>query len=121
MPVQSLTSIEELNEMVATSNEKHVFLFKHSTRCPISVEADRQYSLFVSENDDRDDVVFTHLDLLNHRDVSNAIAEKLSIQHQSPQAILLVRGAGVWNASHGNINQTTLSEALARVETCDSV
>jgi bacillithiol system protein YtxJ len=69
-----------------------VVLFKHSTQCPISAAADGEYRAFVEKRPEA--AVFTHLDLLAHRAVSNAIEERLGVRHESPQAIIL-RGSRV--------------------------
>ena len=44
------------------------------------------------------------LDLIIHRDISNAIAEKLLIRHESPQLIIVKEGKAIYNASHGAID-----------------
>jgi len=51
-----------------------------------------------------DTVEAYHLDLLNHRDVSAAIAEKLNITHQSPQLLVLHKGAVLEVANHSDIS-----------------
>ncbi len=109
MSLTHIESIADLDNALEQSAEKPVFLFKHSTRCPISTFADNNYQKFADNSDA--DVVFTHLDLIAHRDVSDAIAEKTGIAHQSPQAILVVGGQAVWNASHTQITEESLSEA----------
>ncbi len=110
--MKHLESLNDLDDAIAQSSEKPVFLFKHSTRCPVSVAADQEYLTFVDDHADNADVIFTHLDLLQHRDVSDAITERLSVQHQSPQAILVIDGEAKWHKSHGNINQASLTAAL---------
>ena len=35
-----------------------------------------------------------------HRAVSNAIAQKLGVRHETPQALLVKSGRVVWSASH---------------------
>ena len=52
------------------------------------------------------------LDLLEHRDLSNEIAERSGVKHESPQAILLRDGKAIWNASHMSITSDSLLEAV---------
>jgi bacillithiol system protein YtxJ len=52
------------------------------------------------------------LDLLNHRDISNAIAERFNIVHQSPQVVIIKDGKVVAHASHEGINELQLSKYL---------
>jgi len=50
------------------------------------------------------EAIYYFLDLLSYRSISDAIAERLEVQHQSPQMIVLENGIAVRNASHQNIS-----------------
>jgi bacillithiol system protein YtxJ len=50
------------------------------------------------------------LDLLNHRDISNAIAMQLSVHHESPQIFVIKNGQAVFHESHHSIDATTIAE-----------
>ena len=95
-----LTDMGQLNEIINESTEKPVIIFKHSTRCGISRMTLKQF-----ENEyDLDDLVTPYfLDLLQNRDISNEIANRFGIEHQSPQLILIKNGEPIYNASHGDI------------------
>ena len=54
-----------------------------------------------------------YLDLLNHRDVSNAIAEKLDVIHQSPQMLILKNGVAVSVTNHSDINSDEVKKHSA--------
>ncbi|BDG59669.1 hypothetical protein caldi_07590 [Caldinitratiruptor microaerophilus] len=47
------------------------------------------------------------------RPLSQALAERLKVRHESPQAILVQRGRAVWHASHGAITARALREAIS--------
>jgi bacillithiol system protein YtxJ len=49
------------------------------------------------------------LDLITYRSVSNLIAERLSVIHQSPQALLIKDGKCIYYASHEDINASYIS------------
>ena len=51
------------------------------------------------------------LDLLNHRDISNAIAMQLSVHHESPQIVVIKNGQAVFHESHHSIDATTIAES----------
>ena len=106
-----LKSLADL-ELALRETKRAVVLFKHSTRCPISAAADQEYRAFAKGHPDA--AVFTHLDLIAHRDVSNAIAERLGVRHESPQAIIVTGGkvGGVLN--HDEITSEELEKLLAR-------
>lgn len=107
----AITSLEEFDRFLASTTDRPRFFFKHSTRCPVSTRALDQYEDFLDSAADAEAHVY--LDLIAHRDVSNAVAERSGIAHESPQAILFAGGKAVWNASHGRITKATLAAALA--------
>jgi bacillithiol system protein YtxJ len=90
---------EQLNDIVALSKEQPVMLYKHSTRCSISLMAKK---VIESEyqGDITDKVSIYLLDLLNYRSVSDAIALRFGVTHASPQILLIKDGKCVYNTSH---------------------
>jgi bacillithiol system protein YtxJ len=94
-----LESIKQLDELVNISKLKTVLIFKHSTRCGIS-----RAVLKAFEKQFKDvDADFFYLDLLNHRDISNEIASRFDVVHQSPQLLVIKDGKVVKHDSHYNI------------------
>ena len=53
------------------------------------------------------------LDLISHRDVSTAIAQKFDVEHESPQVILIKNGKAVYSASHFEIDYGSIKAAAA--------
>ncbi len=53
-----------------------------------------------------------YLDLLNHRDVSDAIADQLDIEHQSPQILVLSGGKVLSVSNHSDINADLVKKHL---------
>lgn len=102
-----LTSIEQLDLIEVQSETQPVLIFKHSTRCSISRFALKQ---FENEFDLLDIITPYYLDLLNHREISTEIAERFSVQHRSPQILLLKDGVVVYHASHEHIDATALKK-----------
>ena len=106
----SLTDLGQLNEISQLSNEKPVVIFKHSTRCSISRMALKQ---FENEYDLSDNEVTTYfLDLLSFRDISNEIASRFNVVHQSPQLLLIVGGKSVYDVSHSAIDADELKSKI---------
>lgn len=104
-----LTDIAQLAEVTAISNEKPVVIFKHSTRCSISRMALKQ---FEREYDLNDSVAAYFLDLIAHRDISNEIASRFNVYHESPQLILIRDGKAVYDVSHSDIDAVALKEKI---------
>jgi bacillithiol system protein YtxJ len=104
-----LQFVGQLDEIAALSDEKPAVIFKHSTRCSISRFALKQF-----ENkyalEDKVDAYF--LDLIEYRDVSNEIANRFQVVHQSPQLLLIKNGQSVYDASHSDIDAGDLVERL---------
>lgn len=104
-----LQDLGQLNEIITNSSEKPVVIFKHSTRCSVSRMALKQ---FQNEFDLNDQVDAYFLDLLEHRDISNEIASRFGVFHQSPQLLLIQDGKCVYDVSHSNIDAGELKEEL---------
>jgi bacillithiol system protein YtxJ len=104
-----LTDLGQLNEIMDVSNEKPVVIFKHSTRCIVSRTALKQ---FENEYDLEDKVDAYFLDLLEHRDISNEIASRFGVFHQSPQLLLIKDGKSVYDVSHSDIDAGELKGKL---------
>jgi bacillithiol system protein YtxJ len=100
-----LTDLGQLNEIIDLSNEKPVAIFKHSTRCSVSRMALKQ---FENEFNSSDKVTPYFLDLIAHRDISNEIASRFGVTHQSPQLILIKEGKAIYNVSHSDIDAEEL-------------
>jgi bacillithiol system protein YtxJ len=104
-----LTSLEDWENTVAASQEASIIVFKHSTRCSVS-----RMALKLTERhwDLPSDVQAYLLDLLNHRDVSNAIAADLGVEHASPQLLCIRNSKCVFSANHGNIDPVDVKPYL---------
>ena len=99
-------SIEMLDQLFIRSRNEPVVLFKHSDSCSIS------YNVFQdlrSANAEINVVV-----VQTARGVSDSVAERTGIRHQSPQAIVLMDGKAVYHASHYDITAADVETRLAR-------
>ena len=99
----------QLDEIAALSDQKPAVIFKHSTRCSISRFALKQ---FENEYESNDNVDAYFLDLLEYRDISNEIASRFQVMHQSPQLLLIKNGQSVYDVSHSDIDAKDLAERL---------
>ncbi|TDP61058.1 bacillithiol system redox-active protein YtxJ [Flavobacterium dankookense] len=106
---RQLTDLGQLNEIVEVSNEKLVLIFKHSTRCSISRYALKQ---FENEFAFGDKIVTYFLDLIEFRDISNEIAQRFGVIHQSPQIILIKEGKAIYDTSHESIEAKKLESFI---------
>ena len=108
IPWQTLESVEQLEVIAEKSKTKAQVLFKHSTTCGISRMVLNMFNGSYGLADGAVDLYY--LDLHAHRDVSNAIAEKFQVIHQSPQLLVVKNGTTVFHRSHGSITEVDLNQ-----------
>jgi bacillithiol system protein YtxJ len=109
--LKTLERLEELDRLLAASDERPLLLFKHSYTCGISAEALDE--LVSHLNAGAADAAYAMVTVQTHRDVSNAVAKKLGLRHETPQAILIRNGQVVWSASHFRVTANAVEGALA--------
>jgi len=108
--LHELKSIEELNGVLEESGARPVLLFKHSLTCPISARAYREFLAYLEAPEPQ--VSYHLITVQTARAVSNEAAARLRVEHQSPQAILVLGGREVWNASHFDITAARLEAII---------
>ncbi|MEM8994078.1 MAG: bacillithiol system redox-active protein YtxJ [Acidobacteriota bacterium] len=109
MDYQRLTSPEALDAAFADSHGKTVIVFKHSLTCPVSTAALREYERFLEQDPA---VGATLIEIQPNRPLSNAVATRTGVRHESPQALVLRDGAVAWHASHWDITAASLAAAV---------
>jgi bacillithiol system protein YtxJ len=105
-----LKNVGQLDQAKEESFNQPVVLFKHSTRCSRSMFA--KSKLEEDYNIPNEELKFYYLDLLNHRDISDAIASKFGVHHQSPQIVLLKDGKVTFHTSHEQISLSKLKQHI---------
>ncbi len=106
--MKKIETAEQFNELL--KQEGKFYFFKHSLTCPISHAAYQEYEKFTSEYQETPSY---YLAVQDSRSLSNEIAERFQIKHESPQAILFSEGKAIWNASHWKITKKSLTSALS--------
>ena len=103
VPWHALTESKQLEEIEEESEKMPVVVFKHSTRCGISRMVlnnfERSYDLPKDKK-----VKLYMLDLIANRNISNEVAERFKVRHESPQMIILKDRQVVHHASHQGID-----------------
>ncbi len=102
-----LTSIEQLESIAILSSQKPQLIFKHSTRCSISMVVKSR----LEKSAPPEHIDFYYLDLLNYREISNQIASKFSVHHESPQVLLIVNGDCIYDESQMGITMDEIVES----------
>ena len=96
-----MPEIIELTEKILPES---CFVFKHSTRCPISTAAAEVVKSATLN------MPLYWINVVEQRDLSNWIAEEYSIQHESPQFLMLVDGKVTEILNHGSIQREALED-----------
>jgi bacillithiol system protein YtxJ len=104
-----LENQEQLKEI--KSSEQYSLIFKHSTRCSISMMARKRFELEWNALPENLNLYF--LDLLKFREVSNAVSEIFDVYHQSPQLLLIRNGECIYETSHGEISAEETAEQIS--------
>ena len=111
--LKDINTIEELEGVLADSSNRPALLFKHSVACPISARAFHEFESFLESANPA--ITYRLITVQTARPVSDEAASRLSLRHETPQAILINNGREVWNASHHDITSATLQEAVRGV------
>ncbi|WHX99636.1 bacillithiol system redox-active protein YtxJ [Neobacillus sp. DY30] len=104
--LKKIDTLEQFEELL--KQEDKFFILKHSLTCPISHAAYQEYEKY---SDGDQSIPTYYLAVQDARPLSNEIAEKFEIKHESPQALLIKEGEPVWNASHWKITNKSLNSA----------
>ena len=101
-----ITNIDQLEAIAAASFQQPQLILKHSTTCSISKMALAR----LERSTTPENINFHFLDLLNYRPISQAIAEKFKVYHESPQILLIKNGECTFDESHGGIQMEEIEE-----------
>jgi bacillithiol system protein YtxJ len=104
-------NIEDLNVLLAGTSGRPALIFKHSLSCGTSAMAMEEMTDLVAAGPL--DVDFALVRIQAARAVSDAIAMRLKVRHESPQILLIRDGQVVWSATHWNVTARTVQAALA--------
>ena len=108
--------IEELETLLTQSGTRPLLLFKHSYSCGISAEAlDELVGHLDSAGGTTkqpDSPLYAMVTVQTHRDISNAVAARLGVRHETPQALLVRDGQVVWAASHFRVTAAAVTAAI---------
>jgi len=108
--LQQLTTADELE--AALQSPGPILIFKHSPTCGISAQAMEEVEEFLAGPALGAPVFYVLVG--EGRAVSNAIATRFNIRHQSPQVFLVDRGVVLWHASHFRVTAGEIRSALER-------
>ena len=112
--VPEILTEADWQKVVKASKEAPVFVFKHSTQCPISAGAAYRTNEFLSKEAKKDTPKFYYVKVIETKPVSQKIEAETKVKHESPQLLLLDDGKAVWNTSHEKITADSIKSAVKK-------
>ena len=105
---QALASDRDLDAVLAASHVAPVILFKHSETCGVS--------LMVRDGLEEGVVPAAVHEVVvqRHRMLSGRMASLLGVRHESPQVLVVTRGAVTWHSSHNGVTAGRITAAWLR-------
>lgn len=94
---KDLTTLDQIEQIKLASASKPQVIFKHSTRCSISTMVLNRLN---NASEDTSALEWHFLDLLQYRNISNAVADVFHVYHESPQILLIKNGECIYDESH---------------------
>jgi hypothetical protein len=136
----SLEHVDELHRLIDESQSRPVLLFKHSRSCGASLEALDELVAYLNDRGpersaphdgrsaphdgrsaphdgrsaprDSRPLQYAMVTVQTHRAISNAVAQRLGVRHETPQALLIRDGRVVWSASHFRVTAAAVEDAI---------
>jgi bacillithiol system protein YtxJ len=108
---QEILSTDTLSEVLKSSGQHPVLIFKHSNSCGVSGRAFGEFQKYL-QSPESARVSNYVIVVQKARKASDELARLVGIQHESPQAIIVRDGHAVWNDSHLALKSGRLVEAV---------
>jgi bacillithiol system protein YtxJ len=115
----SLEHVDELHRLIDESQSRPVLLFKHSHSCGASLEALDELVAHLNDRGPERSAPrasrppqYAMVTVQTHRAISNAVAQRLGVRHETPQALLIRDGRVVWSASHFRVTAAAVKDAI---------
>lgn len=108
MEWNKITDLNQISDI--KSKPGYSLIFKHSTRCSVSMMAKKRFELDWEAIPEGTNLYF--LDLISYRAISAQIADTFQVSHESPQILLIKDGSCVLDASHSDISAEEVAEVI---------
>ncbi len=108
VPVTDLTAPAQLEAALQASHRYPVVLFKHSRTCPVSMLA--HWSMQGLDADSDPDLY--RIVVQTARGLSDDVAHRFGVRHESPQALVVSEGRVIGHWSHGSVRAETVRDLM---------
>lgn len=111
--MEQIRTLEDWEKAVERSHASPVIVYKHSSTCHACRRSLSEVNDGVAYKEIKCPVYF--LVVQESRDVSDRIADDLNVQHESPQALVLMGGRACYVADHNDIDVGRLASMVDHV------
>ena len=112
---EMITNETVLNQYLGESADQPLLILKHSTTCPISANAHKEFVKYLEEASPKgelDQIKVCLIRVIEERPLSLKLAELVHVTHQSPQLLLIKNGECVYMESHWKITKSAIATAV---------
>ena len=107
-----LESEDAVEEVFAASGGRIQLILKHSQSCAVSFFAKQNLdSVPLEEWPEMDRSM---VEVVRFRPISQYIAQKTSVRHESPQVLVIANGEVIFHASHSEVNKVNIQQAYKK-------
>jgi bacillithiol system protein YtxJ len=107
-----LESEDAVEEVFAASEGRIQLILKHSQSCAVSFFAKQNLdSVPLEEWPEMDRSM---VEVVKFRPISQYIAQKTSVRHESPQVLVIANGEVIFHASHSEVNKVNIQQAYKK-------
>jgi bacillithiol system protein YtxJ len=105
-----LLTTEDWSEALVASQKHPIIVFKYSSTCPTSRDAESELEDFMGEYD----VPVYKIVVQDSHELSQDIADELDVEHETPQVVVVQSGMAVFDASHYEVTKDLLEEVFKK-------
>ena len=89
-------------------------IYKHSNRCGTCHRIQQRLESQWEEFSDKELITPFFINVIEEREISNEIADRYNIPHQSPQIIFIKNGKVLHDASHGGVDLNSIENLITK-------
>ena len=107
-----LESEDAVEEVFAASGGRIQLILKHSQSCAVSFFAKQNLdSVPLEEWPEMDRSM---VEVVRFRPVSQYLAQKTDVRHESPQVLVIANGEVIFHSSHSEVNKVNIQQAYKK-------
>ena len=107
-----LESEDAVEEVFAASEGRIQLILKHSQSCAVSFFAKQNLdSVPLEEWPEMDRSM---VEVVRFRTVSQYLAQKTGVRHESPQVLVIANGEVIFHSSHSEVNKMNIQQAYEK-------